>query len=317
MRSLVTALCLVSAPLYAQEAPRVVADIAPIRALVAQVMDGVGSPSLLIPLSASPHSYAMRPSEARALREADLVVWVGPGLSHWLEEPLDTLSADAERLTLMAHPGTQNLPMREVQVMGAGDDHDHDHDHKDEHDHKEDHSDGHGHAHHGDVDPHGWLSPANAVLWAGAVAQKLGQLDPANAERYMANWTVLSDEVRAAEQDIKAQLAPVRDKSFMVLHDGTQYFEVVFGMQAEAFIVPGDGRAPGPATLRAIQTHLAEHPVACAFTAPQENTALLRTATEGQNTRIATLNSFGDGEETYAVTLRRMGQELFDCLSAE
>lgn len=338
MRPLLTALCLMSTPLAAQEAPRVVADIAPIRSLVAQVMEGVGNPSLIIPTSASPHSYAMRPSEARALRNADLVVWVGPGLTHWLEEPLDTLSGSAARLTLMELPKTRGLELRPAGVLGVhamhGDEHHDEHDHEKHHDedagheegheHEEGHAHGeghdheaaHGHEHHGIVDPHGWLSPDNAVHWAGVVAQTLAQIDPDNAQTYMYNWTALSEEVAAAVQDINTQLAPLQDTPFIVLHDGTQYFEASFGLQAEAFVVPGDGRTPGPASLKALRDELAEHPVACAFTSPQENTSLLRTVTEGQDTRLAELDPMGDGEEHYAVMLRRFADDLATCLTA-
>ena len=301
MRRLIAALCFVAAPLSAQEAPRVVADIAPIRALAAQVMEGVASPSQIIPTNASPHSYAMRPSEARALREADLVIWVGPELTHWLEEPLDTLSPDAQRLALMAHPGTKTLPLREVQVLEAKDGHDHDHDHD----------------HHGETDPHAWLSPANAVLWAGVIAQKLAQMDPANAATYERHWAEMRDEIGAAEREITALLAPLRGTPFVVLHDDTQYFEASFGMQAKAFVIPGDGSTPGPATLKALREALAAEPVSCAFVSVQENDKLLRTVTEGHETRFATLDTMGTGEERYAAVLRRFADDLAACLSAQ
>jgi len=324
MRSLLASLCLLSSPLAAQEAPRVVTDIAPIRSLVAQVMEGVGSPSLIIPTSASPHSYAMRPSEARALRNADVVVWVGPTLTHWLEEPLDTLSGDAARLTLMALPGTKELAIRPAGMLGGGDAHDQEHDHEAEHedghehaDEGHDHEEAHGHEHHGDIDPHGWLSPDNAVQWAGVVAKTLAQIDPDNAQTYMNNWTMLSEEIGEAVQDINVLLAPLHDTPFIVLHDGTQYFEAAFGMQAEAFVIPGDGSSPGPASLKALRDELAEHPVACAFTSPQENTSLLRTVTDGQDTRLAELDPMGNGEEHYADVLRRFADDLATCLSAK
>lgn len=328
MRRMLIPLCLVSAPLLvqgvtasavvAQEAPRVVADIAPIRALVAQIMEGVGTPSQLIPTGASPHGYAMRPSEARALGEADLVVWVGPGLTHWLEEPLDSLSADAVRLTLMEHAGTQSLPMREAEVLEAESDHDHDHDH-DKADKADDHA-GHdhaGHDHHGDVDPHGWLSPSNAVLWSGLIAHQLGQIDPANAATYDANWNGFRTEMETLEQELGAMLAPYRDTSFIVLHDAFHYFEATFGVEAEAFIVPGDGSAPGPARMKALRDHLAKHPATCAFTAPQENEALLMTAIEGQGTRVAMLDPMGDGELSYATLLRQFAQDMVTCFKGE
>ena len=91
MRRLLCTTLLFSAGLAHAEVPRVATDIAPIHSLVSMVMQGAGSPDLIIPPGASPHSYAMRPSEARAVAKADLVVWVGPELSPWLGRVLEAL----------------------------------------------------------------------------------------------------------------------------------------------------------------------------------------------------------------------------------
>ena len=349
MRRTLAALCIVATPTFAQEPPNVVVDIAPIRSLVAQITEGVATPSQIIPAGASPHGYAMRPSEARALSNADLVVWVGPALTHWLEEPLETLASDAEHLMLMALGGSKELPTREAEMLEASHDddhaeHDHDKEHNDEghdeheghdhdaahkeeghddhadHDHDKEHKEGghddhagHGHAHHGDVDPHGWLSPSNAVLWAGVVSKKLGEIDPANAQTYTANWEKLNAELQTLEADLTAMLTPYRDTPFLVLHDAFHYFEETFGVEAEAFVIAGDGATPGPARVQALREHLAANPVTCAFTAPQENERFLRTATEGQEVRVAVLDPLGDGEASYATFMRAFATAMVDC----
>ena len=355
MRPLLATLCCLSTPVFADTAPKVVADTAPVRALVAQIMQGVGEPSQIIPNNASPHGYAMRPSEARALQSADLVVWVGPSLTNWLEEPLETLASDAVHLPLMTHPGTQTLPLRAPEAVGEHENHadeghedhdDHDdhgeegHDGHDDHakeghdDHenhaKEDHED-HGHededhagaGHDGHdhsagnpdgIDPHGWLSPANGVLWGGAIAQKLAELDPANASTYIKNWEGLEAEIDALVPQITATLAPYQDTSFVVLHDAFQYFEVAFGVEAEAFIIPGTGATPGPARMRELRDHLAEHAAVCAFSAPQENTSLLLTALDGQDTVIAELDPLGTGDQSYGALLQSFADGMAGCL---
>ena len=124
------------------DVPRVVTDIAPVHSLVARVMEGVGAPELLLPAGASPHSYAMRPSDARRLNDAQLFIWVGPVLTPWLEEPLETLAPQAEHISLMAEPGTTLLPLRD----GAGFEGAHDHgDHGGHDDHEEEGPDDHDH----------------------------------------------------------------------------------------------------------------------------------------------------------------------------
>lgn len=157
MRRLLCTTLLFSAGLAHAEVPRVATDIAPIHSLVSMVMQGAGSPDLIIPPGASPHSYAMRPSEARAVAKADLVVWVGPSLAPWLEEPMSSLAQGAERLTLQDVEGIRLLTNRSGVAFEA---HDHEgHDDHDGHDDHAGHDDHEGHDHsaregHGDHEDH-------------------------------------------------------------------------------------------------------------------------------------------------------------------
>ncbi|WP_187428793.1 hypothetical protein ROLI_017610 [Roseobacter fucihabitans] len=127
---LLAATCL-SGPVFAQT-PRVASDIAPVHGLVSRVMAGVGVPDLILPPGASPHSYAMRPSEARALAQADMVVLVGPALTPWLSGSLEALAPDAVRLEWMQ--SATLLPFREGALFDG-----HDHAHGSEADGHEDH----------------------------------------------------------------------------------------------------------------------------------------------------------------------------------
>ncbi|WP_052272523.1 zinc ABC transporter substrate-binding protein [Leisingera sp. ANG-M7] len=124
------------------DVPRAAADIAPVHGLVARVMQGLGEPALVVPPGASPHGYAMRPSEARALDQADVVFWLGEALTPWLEGPLEELAGDAHRVELLEATGTTVLPFREGARFEA-------------HAHDEEHDDHAGHDGHGDHDGHG------------------------------------------------------------------------------------------------------------------------------------------------------------------
>ncbi|MFN3616283.1 MAG: metal ABC transporter solute-binding protein, Zn/Mn family, partial [Rubrimonas sp.] len=127
-------------------APAVVTDIAPVHSLAARVMQGVGEPALILPPGASPHGYALRPSEAARLAEADLIFWIGPALSPWFGEAAASLAPTAGQVVLRDAPGVVTLPIR---TGATFDDHDHDHGHGHGHghDHGHGHSHGHGHDH--------------------------------------------------------------------------------------------------------------------------------------------------------------------------
>lgn len=308
------------------EAPRVATDIAPVQSIVARVMAGAGTPDLVIPPGASPHGYALRPSEARALQDADLVVWVGPVLTPWLADPIDTLAADATHLALEDAPGIRLLPARagngfEPHVHDDGD-HDHadDHGHVDDHDHADDHGHDHAEDHdHGSIDGHLWLAPDNAAAAARAVAAALAEKDPDNAALYAANADAFVAEIDALSAEIDATLAPVHGRPWLVFHDAFQYFEDAFAVPASGSIVLQEGVEPGAARVAAIRDRVRDAGITCAFTEPQFEPRLLHTVIEGTDVRTGEIDDIGatlpPGPDLYPALLRGIADGLAACLS--
>jgi zinc transport system substrate-binding protein len=292
------------------EVPSVVADIAPVQSLAARVMAGLGTPTLIVPSGASPHGYAMRPSEARALQDAGLVVWIGPDLEPWFGEAIETLAPDAASLALIEVPGTTELPVREDALFEP---HEPDEDHQ--HDEDEDHA--HDHAH-GAHDPHAWLDPDNARVWLAAIAEALAEADPANAAAYRANAAAGQAEIDALTATIDATLAPVRDRSFIVFHDAYQYFENRFDFPAAGAISLSDAARPSPARIRQIRDRVTGAGVTCVLAEPQFNPDLVATVLDGTEARSATLDPLGaglpPGPDLYPQLLQTLAQTLADCL---
>jgi len=165
----------------AKAKPEIVVSIKPVHSLVAGVTRGVTEPYLLIPGAASPHAYSMKPSDAQALENADVVFWVGEDMETFMARPLDALADDARVAPLAEAPGVTLMDVRtgddwEAHAHGHGEEHahgeehghEHGHDHGekhahgDEHDHehgeKHAHGEGHGHGHeheHGEKHAHG------------------------------------------------------------------------------------------------------------------------------------------------------------------
>jgi zinc transport system substrate-binding protein len=178
-RAVIGALLLAAVAVPARaEVPRVVVSIKPVHSLVAAVMAGVGEPALLVDGAQSPHTYSLRPSDARGLAEADVVFWIGPPLETFLERPLSTLAEAARVVALVGTPG--------LTLHGSGDRGHPDHGHPGDHDHPDPgHEDpGHedpGHGGHAGMDAHVWLDVANARAMVGAIADALAATDPGNA----------------------------------------------------------------------------------------------------------------------------------------
>jgi len=326
---------LLAAPALA-EAPRVVADIAPVQALVARVMEGSGATSaLIVPVGASPHGFALRPSQAAAIEAAGIVVTVGAGLTPWLDDPLGTLAPDARRLTLTEVAGTTLLEARDTVLLGGGapEDgghaHEEGHGHDKEHGHAEGHAEGHdhkGHEHeghdhdghdhdghdHGPTDPHAWLDPQNARLWTDAIAQALAEADPAQAALYLANAEAARAEIAEAEAEAAAILAPVAGRPYAVFHDAYQYFEARFGVAPVAAIALGDAADPGPQRVAAVRDAVAAAGVRCIFAEPQMNPALIATVAEGSGARRGTIDPLGGA--SYPDLLRAIARDMAACL---
>ena len=305
MRVLLSLILLV-APLAMQaDTPRVATDILPVHALTARVMQGVGSPALIVPPNASPHGHALRPSEARALDQADLVIWMGEDLTPWLTAPRSSLAADASTLELLQTDGTIRHAFRETVTIEP-------------HDHAHDHSDDHGHSHdHDTLDPHAWLDPQNAVHWTRLIAERLSALDPQNAATYAANADAARDEISNARAEIAALLEPAKSIRYVVLHDAYQYFETHFGLAPVGAIKLADATDPSPSRIAALRAAVTENAVTCALAEPQFNTKIIDTVLEGTNAKTVTVDPLGttvdQGSDFYPKLLTSMAKAIISC----
>ncbi len=145
----------------ASAAPKVVASIKPLHALVSGVMKGIGEPYLLIKGAASPHTFSLKPSDAREIERARVIFWVGELLAPSLKRPLEVLPKRAEVVAMTEIKGLKLLKLREGGLWEGHDDHhgeDEKGDHHDEHKHgmakKDDHHDDHKHEKGKDADHH-------------------------------------------------------------------------------------------------------------------------------------------------------------------
>lgn len=338
-------------PLPASALDGVVASIKPIHSLVAGVMGDTGAPHLLVRGAGSPHTYALRPSDAAALESSSVVFWVGPEMETFLESAIDTLGSGARVVELGEAHDLIKLRFREGGAFEAHDqrdddhhhdheaghddhahDHDdhahekagHDHDHEEKeaaHDHDDHHHDDEAHADHGhgEFDMHVWLDPQNAAALVHEIAEALSEVDPENAAAYEANAAALRDRIGELTTELTAELEPVKDKPFVVFHDAYRYFETRFGLKAAGSITVNPDVMPGAERMREIQTRVHELGATCVFSEPQFEPKLVTVATEGTGAGSGVLDPLGaaldDGPELYFELLRGMASSLKDCLS--
>ena len=322
---------------------KVVASIKPIHSLASYLMDGVGKPDLIVDGYASPHGFAMKPSHAKMLQEADLIFWVGEDLEAFLEKPLKSIAKKAEKIELMATKNLNVLKFRERNIFDEhdhddhghddhakkkddhddhdhdkkakkDDDHDHDHDH-DSHAKKEDGHDDHDGHHHGEFDPHIWLDPINAKAILNEMVQHLIENDAANASIYKKNLDKALNELDKLTMNVMTDLN--KSTASIVFHDAYQYFEERFNVNVLGAFTVNTDVMPGAEQLKEIREIIEHDNVSCVFSEPQFNPDIINAVAKDMNIKTGVLDPLGatlnPGKGLYFDLIKNMSSSFKGC----
>lgn len=308
----------------AEAAVRVAVTSKPIHSLVAQVMEGVAVPLLIVDGANSAHTFALKPSAARAIAESALFIRVSDRMEPFTRKLVEGLPAHVTVLTLADEQlGIALLPQRtsgafEAHVhAGEADDAGEEEDHAG-HEHGREHS-GPAQAW-GTTDGHLWLDTQNARAITAAAAKALSEKWPQHAAQFAANEAKAQAALAALESEIAAQVAPLKGKPFIVFHDAYQYFEHRFGIAAAGAVTLGPDQPPSAKRLTEVRQKLRTLDAACVFAEPQFQPKLLAAVAEGANVRTGTLDPEGQalpaGTALYAQLMRGLARDLAACLSS-
>ena len=298
---------------------KVVTSIKPIHSLASYLMDGVGKPDLIVDGYASPHGFAMKPSHAKMLQNADLIFWVGEDLESFLEKPLNSIAKKAEKIELMEIKGLNKLEFRERNIFEGHDDHGHDEHKKEdehkEHGHKEDkHDDHHEHAH-GEHDPHIWLDPMNAKVILKEMAEHLIENDQKNASTYKANLKKALKDLDKLTKKVKSELN--KDFKSIVFHDAYQYFEKRFDVNVLGAFTVNTDILPGAEQLSKIREIIEHDKVSCVFSEPQFNPDIINAVAKDMNIKTGVLDPLGatltPGKTLYFDLISNMSKSFKSC----
>ena len=326
--------------LMADESPKVVVSIKPLHSLVSAVMEGVATPTLLVK-KGSPHAYTLRPSEARALASADLVIWIGHEMESFLEKPLETVAENAKQLELAEVLESSLLKTRsgiewdehehheghdeDHEEHATHEDHDEEHEgHKEHADHEATHDEEHGddheeHAdheehHHGVNDMHLWLDPKIAQKVVAETTKMLIDIDPAHAAQYQANSAKVTTKLVALDASLKQKLAPVKETPYLAFHSAYQYFEVAYDLNAVGSVTIDPDRKPGAKGISEIRERVKKTGARAVFSEPQFESSLVETIIEGTGATTGVLDPLGSdlaqGPDTYFILLNNLADNL-------
>ncbi len=307
---------------------RIVTTIKPIHSLVAAIIEGVGEPHLLVKGAGSPHTYRLKPSDARALNKAALVVRVGDEIEPFMAKVAKSLPKQVQILTLIDLPGLKVLPVRQGEEFDHHEEHQdvstktsgHHHHHNHHHGHDDEGHDQHEAAHKaGSRDGHIWLSPSNARVMVQHLTAEISGKWPAHKALFEKNATRVIAQIEALERKIALDLSAVRDGRFIVFHDAFQYFEKAFGLKASTSVVVHPEVPLGAKRLLAVRETIKRLQVKCAFREPQFKTRVFDTVVEGLNVRGGVLDPLGanlkPGPKLYPQLLESLATRFQACLS--
>ncbi|EGU47235.1 hypothetical protein VII00023_13457 [Vibrio ichthyoenteri ATCC 700023] len=284
------ALALTSAVAMAQE-PVVLTSIKPIQMITQELMVDIGKPDVLLNSNASPHDYALRPSDVKKVASADLVIWFGHDLEPFLEKVVEKQEHVLELSKI------DGLSLRE---FAAG------------------HADHDGHDH-GSHDPHFWLGVQPTQQVAKAITESLKQLDAEHAAQYEINYQRFTQQLTAQHTQIVERLAPVKQVGYFVFHDAYGYFEQDYDLNHLGHFTVSPDRKPGAKTLIRIRSALADKQAKCVFTEPQFTPAVVESVVRGSESKVGVLDPVASQIEvkkgSYFTFIDQMASNFVTCLA--
>jgi len=280
---------------------KVLTSIKPLQLIAAAVQDGVAIPEVLLPPGASPHNYALRPSDVRKVQSVDLLYWIGPDMEGFLPRVLNGRTLPS--VAVQDLPGLTLRRFAEDSHSHAEEADEHDHDHRP-----------------GSLDAHLWLSPVNARVIAAKMAADLSAADPANAARYQSNLKAFDERLDALDLRLKARLAGIAGKPYFVFHEAFDYFEDAYGLKHTGVFSVAAEVQPGAQHVATMRTRLQEVGKTCVFSEPPLRPRLAETLVAGLPVKLAELDALGGytpaTAQGYEQVLEKLGNDLAGCLES-
>lgn len=279
---------------HTQEKPLVISSIKPVQALVVAVA-GKHAEALelrqLLPDGASPHHYALKPSDLRTLGNASAVFYISNGLETFLSKPLENLSGNTQVVTLVNTTDIQHLHSR-----GGHDEHEAEN----------------------TEDLHLWLNPQNAIAMSMEIARTLATIDPPHQADYATNAQQLVQRIQAADSHIRQQLEPLRAKPYLAFHDAWQHFDTHYGLAFAGAVTLDVSRLPGARHVHDIRQIIEQQKTVCLLQEPQFPPALIKTLVEGTAIHVGEIDPLGMklplDENTYITLLQNAADSFQRCL---
>ncbi len=264
---LISFLSLMSQPLLADTAFRVVTSIKPLHSILAGLMVGTEGPELLLDGEALPFGYQLSATQQASVAAADLIVWVGPELEKFLVEPVAQAGQSGARvLTLLDNPELKILPSRWSE--------------------REDST---------ERDPFFWMDSRNVLILVDELSRALMDADNGRAHLYRRNRAQLLERVAELDRKLEYGYRGLKSGVGMAYYDTLQYFEQAYALKIRGVLAQSPEHPVEAMKLLQSHAKLKEGYYACLLTERDMPMSELSLLTKDVNINIGTLDSFGTG----------------------
>ncbi|MBX3176228.1 MAG: zinc ABC transporter substrate-binding protein [Candidatus Hydrogenedentes bacterium] len=271
-------------------APTIVATIPPLKMILQEIVGEGATVACILPPGASPHTFELRPSVARALAEAPAVFHVDETIDGWVAR----LAPGRVHSVFALLPEEDRLPYETAHCV------------EDEvHDHE---------AEPGAWNAHFWLDPVAVQSVLPGIVEILSRLNPENAETYRANADRFSETLDALNREFDAARPKGAEYTLAAFHPSWTYFFHRYGIVVSAHIEPFPGREPTPQTLETIRNVLARSDHRIILSEVQLPGKPAEVLAEMLGTRVTVVDPLGGspGQDTYAAFMRTNANLLWE-----
>ena len=245
----------------------------------------------LVPPGTEPHDWEPQPNDIVGLENANVFIYNGAGMEHWVSSVLDSLQNDR----LVAVEASSGISLLE----GAGE-----------------HEDGDSHAgesaeeEKSSTDPHVWRSPLNAKKEMENIKNAFAQADPANKETYEANYSKYAAQADALDSKFRKMTGGLKSKELIVAHQAFGYLCREYGLNQVAIEGLSADSEPDAARMAEIIRFAKEHKITTIFFEELVNPKVAETIAKATGAKTAVL----DPVEGLSDENKAMGLEYFSIM---
>lgn len=157
----------------------------------------------IVPIGGDPHKYKARPSDARNVEKADLILVNGLTFEGWIRELIENSGTKAKVITI-----TEG-----IEVIGSL-------------------------QYENSSDPHAWMSAANGLKYIENIKNALIELKPDAKEAIESNYEIYKSKLIKLDKDIEEaiQQIPPEQRVLITSHDAFQYYGDRYKLRLEAIM---------------------------------------------------------------------------------